>query len=315
MCAVLSQHRLQAPRGEGGHGDMVFLVGAMVGRLSTLAGCARTCSREASAAAVTCAIMKPEFSPASAREERRQARHTGVDQHGDAALGDGADLGNRHGHAHRRPGPPARRGSCRRTAAAPCSANTSGLSVTALASRSSTSGGVAQLVQAGAHHLRLAAQAVGVLHAVVAFQVRGADRRCPPAARGSTAAHVDLARAGRARRGCAGRTGRRCRGRRPASAHRHHQRGFEHRAQMAQQRVQRQGGRRLGAVDQRQALLGAQSCSGAMPAACRPGAGRACAGRRCSMLAFAQQGQASCAPAAPDRPKRRPSPGRAHDRH
>jgi hypothetical protein len=31
------------------------------------------------------------------------------------------------------------------------------------------------LVEAGAHHLRLAAQAVRVLHAVVVFQVRAAD--------------------------------------------------------------------------------------------------------------------------------------------
>jgi hypothetical protein len=35
--------------------------------------------------------------------------------------------------------------------------------------------GVAHLVQAGAHHLRLAAQAVRVLHAVVALEVRAAD--------------------------------------------------------------------------------------------------------------------------------------------
>ena len=35
--------------------------------------------------------------------------------------------------------------------------------------------GVAQLVEAGADHLRLAAQAVRVLHAVVALQVRAAD--------------------------------------------------------------------------------------------------------------------------------------------
>ncbi len=36
---------------------------AEVGRLSTLAGCASDLFSEASAAAVTCAIMKPEFSP------------------------------------------------------------------------------------------------------------------------------------------------------------------------------------------------------------------------------------------------------------
>ena len=36
--------------------------------------------------------------------------------------------------------------------------------------------GMAQLVEAGAHHLRLAAQAVRVLHPVVALEVRAADR-------------------------------------------------------------------------------------------------------------------------------------------
>src|SRR5690242_19582298 len=36
-------------------------------------------------------------------------------------------------------------------------------------------GGVAQKIEAGAHHLRLAAQAIGVLHPLVAGQVRGAN--------------------------------------------------------------------------------------------------------------------------------------------
>ena len=36
--------------------------------------------------------------------------------------------------------------------------------------------GLAQQVERGAHHLRLAAQAIGVLHALVADEMRGADR-------------------------------------------------------------------------------------------------------------------------------------------
>ena len=68
---------------------------AEVGRLSTLAGCASDLFSEASAAAVTCAIMKPELSAAIAHQERRQARQAGVEQQRDAALGDGADLGDR----------------------------------------------------------------------------------------------------------------------------------------------------------------------------------------------------------------------------
>ena len=79
--------------------------------------------------------------------------------------------------------------------------------------------GMAQLVEAGAHHLRLAAQAVRVLHAVVAFEVRARGSRCRRAARGSTAPRRS-GRAGRAARGCADRTGRRCRARRRPSARR-----------------------------------------------------------------------------------------------
>ena len=66
--------------------------------MSTLAGCASDLFSDASDAAVTCAIMKPLFRPGSAREERRQARDAGVDQHRDAALGDRADLGDRDRH-------------------------------------------------------------------------------------------------------------------------------------------------------------------------------------------------------------------------
>ena len=45
-----------------------------VGIVSTLAGCARTLHSLASdCRAVTCAIMKPEFTPASAREKGRQS--------------------------------------------------------------------------------------------------------------------------------------------------------------------------------------------------------------------------------------------------
>ena len=59
--------------------------------------------------------------------------------------------------------------------ASPSSAKISGLSETPLASVASVAGGLAQHVEHGAHHLRLAAQAVGVLHAVVADEMRGAD--------------------------------------------------------------------------------------------------------------------------------------------
>ena len=79
--------------------------------------------------------------------------------------------------------------------------------------------GVAQLVEAGADHLRLAAQAVRILHAVVALEVRAADRAAGEQ-RAVVAARRRSARAGRAARGCAGRTGRRCRAPRRPSARR-----------------------------------------------------------------------------------------------
>ena len=58
----------------------------------------------------------------------------------------------------------------------PVSAKTSGLSETPFASVPSVVGRLAQQVEHRAHHLRLAAQAVRVLHAVVVGEVRGADR-------------------------------------------------------------------------------------------------------------------------------------------
>ena len=73
-------------------------------------------------------------------QERRQARQRGVDEQRDAPLGQRADLGDRERRDCRRRRPPARRESCRRRALRPVSprGKTSGLSVTPLASRSST---------------------------------------------------------------------------------------------------------------------------------------------------------------------------------
>ena len=72
-------------------------------------------------------------------------------------------------------------------------------------------GGLAQQVERGAHHLRLAAQAIGVLHA--------RRRRCRCEARIGAAGHqraqrvgrLDLAAMAGAARGCADRTARRSR--------------------------------------------------------------------------------------------------------
>ena len=181
---------------------------AEVGRLSTLAGCASDLFSDASAAAVTCAIMKPEFRPGSARQERRQARHDGVDQHRDAPLGDRADLGDRDAPAHRRRARPARRGSCRRTGSRPrrrCPANTSGLSVTALASRTSTSAAWRSWSRQAPMTCGWQRRLYGSCTRSSCSQVRARGSRCRRAARGSRGARRS-APAGRARRGCAGRT-------------------------------------------------------------------------------------------------------------
>ncbi len=63
----------------------------------------------------------------------------------------------------------ARRGSCRPRRSRPSPISTSGLSVTALASISSVRAALAEQVETGAHHLRLAAEAIGILHALVAL--------------------------------------------------------------------------------------------------------------------------------------------------
>jgi hypothetical protein len=114
---------------------------------------------------------------------------------------------------------------------------------------------MAQLVEAGAHHLRLAAQAVGVLHAVVAFQVRAADRAALE--QGAVVArHVDLTRLA-AQRVDARVEGAVAAARRVDRQRADDQRRLEHRLE-GEEGVQRERGRDLRAVDQRQAFLGRQ---------------------------------------------------------
>ena len=83
---------------------------------SMLAGAARCLFSATSAAAVTCGIMKPEFRPGFGVRNAGKPRQRRVDQHGDAALGERADLADRQRHhvggeRHR-----LARGNCRPTA-------------------------------------------------------------------------------------------------------------------------------------------------------------------------------------------------------
>ena len=136
----------------------------------------------------------------------------------------------------------------------PCSTNSSGLSVTALASIPQRGAQLPHQVEAGAHDLRLAAERIGILHAR-AIDVRGADG----AARDQVAVlarHRDLA-------GLAAACVDALVERRIAALERidRHGAGDHGRCQHvlgAEQARQRQRRGHLRAVDQRQTLLGAQ---------------------------------------------------------
>ena len=143
------------------------------------------------------------------------------------------------------------------------SAKISGLSETPLASVLERRRGLAQQVERRAHHLRLAAQAIRVLHALVVDAMRSADRRArhQRAQRGRgldlaavAAQRVDARVERRVR--ALGRFGRQRAG---------DQRRAEQRLGL-EQPGERIGGRELGAVEQRQAFLGAERRAATSPA-------------------------------------------------
>ena len=124
---------------------------ADVGRLSTEAGCASDLFSEASAAAVTCAIMKPELSPPCAHQERRAAG-SGCRRSAARCAARTARRSRRwRARGCRRRRRPARRGSCRPRATSPSLPNTSGLSETPFASSRSVRATSWISSQAGAH--------------------------------------------------------------------------------------------------------------------------------------------------------------------
>ena len=187
--------------------------------------------------------------------------------------------------------------------AASSSAKISGLSVTPLASSASVARRLAQQVEHGAHHLRLAAQAIGILHARVAGEMRSADRaarhqrpQAPPATsiwprwrRKRVDARIER------RVGAARGVGRQRAGR-PAP---------RETALRLEQRRQRMGGRELRAVEQRQPLLRrrARSARGRPRRALRPPADA----RRRSAPRRRRSSPPPYARAARGRPRRRPS--------
>jgi hypothetical protein len=162
-----------------------------VGRLSTLAGWARLLFSLASAAAVTWAIMKPLFRPALAVRKggRRDTLLSISIAMRRSAMAPTSAMAQRHrvGRQRHRLGVEVAAGDHR-----PIVGKDQRVVGHRIGLAHQHQRGMAQLVQAGAHHLRLAAQAVRVLHAVVASVVRLAD-----GAAGQQAAvvlrHVDLA--------------------------------------------------------------------------------------------------------------------------
>ena len=168
---------------------------------------------------MTCGIMKPGVQARPRGQERRQAGQGRVDQHGGAPLGQRADLADRDGdHVG---GEGDRLGveiAAREQRLVAVSGKISGLSDTPFDSISQRLGRLAEQVEDGPHHLRLAAQAVGVLHAVVAVRCEARigepamSRRIAAAVSSLAAVTAELMDAGVERRVRAfGRLGRQAR--------------------------------------------------------------------------------------------------------
>ena len=246
--AHVVRHAPQATTGGRRHGNVVFLVGG--GRNAVDA---RRVRQRFVFAGQRCgghrAIMKPEFTPPFST--RTVAAAT-------CACPSSARCGVRTANrfrqtpgGYRRPSPPVRHGSCRRTARHPVRRTPAGyrrrrwLHLQHL-------GGLADLRQAGAHHLRLAAQGVRILHFfAVAVRVGDFAARTEQVAVGeggvdlaALAAHLMDTRIERA-------AGAQRRFHRQAACH---GRGGEQ-VFRVEQAAQREGGGDLSAVQQRQALF------------------------------------------------------------
>ena len=298
-------HVAQPPRGVRGHGDVVFLVGPGRHGVDAADGAAIALFSATRAAAVTCAIMKPEFSAAVLRPGRPAVRSSSGSTSIavrrsemlpiSATASASVSAANATGSAWKLPP----------DSTSPCSTNSSGLSVTALASMPQRALAVADddrgtrpSPAAGSGTSRGPAPGVAVDDAR-----RGL--RCPRAA-AEHARHGDLARLAAQLRGCAHRTARRC----PCSASTDIAPATTAAAKHvlgAEQARQRERGGHLRAVDAAPDPPWAAASRGCKPgdaSALRPPAilCRARAPGRCRAAPRPD------APAARDRPRRRPSP-------
>ena len=178
---------------------------AEVGIESTLAGKARLLFSLTSAAAVTCGIIRPELTPESSVRKagrplilgstRTLTRRSEIEPTSHSAMAI-VSAAKATGWAWKLPP----------EIALSSSGKTIGLSVTAPASMVSVRAALCEQVERGAHHLRLAAEAVGVLHP--AALRRGWSRISLPSSRPrDRGGDADLARAGRAAREMRGSNG------------------------------------------------------------------------------------------------------------
>ena len=183
----VARHRREPARGEGRHADVVFLVrrgrqridaGRMRERL-VLGRERRRRDLRDHEARIDAAVAR-RGTAAGPTASRRSAARCGARR---------ARRSRRSRAPARRPRTrPARRGSCRRRATSPRLGEHQRVVGDARSPRSAASRAALRIVvEAGAHHLRLAAQAVRVLHAV-AVEVRGADLAARRAARDRRAA-------------------------------------------------------------------------------------------------------------------------------
>ena len=136
------------------------------------------------------------------------------------------------------------------------SAKMSGLSETPLASMSERRGGLAQEIEASAHHLGLAAQAIGILHSFVAGEMRSANG-APGEQRAQGGGDFDLA--GMAPERMDARVERRIRSARAVGRQRAGRQGGAEQRLGLEQADERVGGRELRAVEQREPLLGREA--------------------------------------------------------
>ena len=171
--AGILDHFQQASCAVGRHRDMIFLIGRGrdridAGRMGALLVLRDECGRR---------HLRDHEARAEAwmrRQEGRQAGQGGIDQHGNPPLGQRADLADRErddvgGEGHRLGVEvAARQRLVRFREDQRIVGDAVGLGRERLRR-------LAQYIERGAHDLRLAAQTVGILHALVADQMRGAD--------------------------------------------------------------------------------------------------------------------------------------------